>query len=403
MERPTRRKGSVVCLAGIALLLLGCALFGRAPRPELPAWRAEPILAWEEAFQKADPRWKGGDGASSVPVGDSKTLWLFGDTWITKPDAEGRKGAFLIRNSLAVQRLKDGEPGRIDFFWNERDGKPADAFPSGGDPGWLWPLSGVRIGSRLILFFVRCVEGSSPLGFDLAGSLLLTVLNPDEPPPQWRLERSPVPFFRHADQGDSFFGVCCLLAEGSLYVYGVREDWGRGPEGRSVLVARAPPDADAVTDFHAWRFFDGRQWVTDWSRAAPLFDGGATEMSVSWLPGLGRYTAVYTRWGLSDLILARTSLVPEGPWSKPAVLYRCPDVAWNSRYFTYAGKAHPELARSGRELIVTYATNSTEEEDHLGDLRIYWPRFVRATVSASPEASARDRPAFESQRPPGRP
>lgn len=400
-----QRRWFRLSFAGLALLVLACSLFGRPrpPQPELLAWQAEPIPAWEEAFQKADPRWKGGDGASSVPLGDSRTLWLFGDTWITKPEAEGRTGAVLVRNSLALQRIEDGKPGRIDFFWNEDGGKSGDAFPPGGDAGWLWPLSGVRIGSSLILFFVRCMESGSPLGFDLVGSLLVTANNPDEPPSQWHGERRSLPFFQHGTQGDSFFGICCLLAGGSLYVYGVREDWSRGPEGRSVLVARAPPDAGAVTDFEAWRFFDGGQWVADWSRAAPLFDGAATEMSVSWLPGLGRYIAVYTRWGLSDLILARTSPAPEGPWSEPSVLYRCPDVAWNSRYFTYAGKAHPELASSGRELVVTYATNSTEEEDHLGDLRIYWPRFVRATVFASPEVSARVRPISRFQQPEGVP
>jgi len=380
-ERAVREIRFRFCLAGLALILLGCALLGRVPRQDQPVWQAEPIPAWEEAFRHAEPRWKGGDGASSVPLGGLRTLWLFGDTWITQPAAEGRKGAVLIRNSLAVQRIEAGEPGRIDFFWNLEDGKPEDAFPPGEDPGWLWPLSGARIGSSLILFFVRCVESGSLLGFDLAGSLVITVSNPDEPPAEWRPERRPVPFFRHGDQGDSFFGVCCLLCGGSLYVYGVREDWNRGPEGRSLLVARAPPEFADSGDFRAWRFFDGRQWVADWTRAAPLFEGAATEMSVSWLPALGRHVAVYTRFGLSEFILARTSLLPEGPWSEPAVLYRCPDVAWNSRYFSYAGKAHPELARTEDELIVTYATNSTSEEDHYGDLRIYWPRFVRATVS----------------------
>lgn len=391
-------------VAWIALFVLACSVIQRArPQPRMPAWQAESIPAWEEAFRKADPRWKGGDGASSVPLGGSRTLWLFGDTWITEPDAEGRNGAVLIRNSLAVQRIEHGEPGRIEFFWNEEDGKQGDAFPPGDDSGWLWPLSGVRAGTGLAVFCVRCVETPSPLGFDLTESLVVTVSNPDEPPSQWRLQRHGVPFFRHGDHGDSFFGVCCLLAGGSLYVYGVREDWSRGPQGRSVLLARAPPDAGAVADFTSWRFFDGRQWVSDWTRAAPLFDGGATEMSVSWLPALGRYVAVYTRWGLSDLVLIRTSLVPEGPWSAPAVLYRCPDVAWNPRYFSYAGKAHPELAGSDRELIVTYATNSTEEKDHLGDLRIYWPRFVRATVVANPQASAKDRSVCRSRRVPGGP
>jgi hypothetical protein len=58
-------------------------------------------------------------------------------------------------------------------------------------------------------------------------------------------------------------------------------------------------------------------------------------------------------------------------------LYRCPEVSWAKDYFCYAGKAHPELAEGPNDLVVTYAVNSWNMEDHQRDLRLYWPRFVR--------------------------
>ncbi|NLN79114.1 MAG: hypothetical protein GX141_09375, partial [Armatimonadetes bacterium] len=47
--------------------------------------------------------------------------------------------------------------------------------------------------------------------------------------------------------------------------------------------------------------------------------------------------------------------------------------------FSYAVKGHPELSTNPNELIVTYATNSTEFADMFNDARLYWPRFVRLT------------------------
>ena len=103
-------------------------------------------------------------------------------------------------------------------------------------------------------------------------------------------------------------------------------------------------------------------------------------MSVSWLPGPERYVAVYTENGLSPRILGRFAPKPEGPFGEPVLLYTCPDVTWNERYFCYAAKAHPELAKSDDELIITYATNSSDFWDHGRDMRLYWPRFVRVKI-----------------------
>jgi len=53
------------------------------------------------------------------------------------------------------------------------------------------------------------------------------------------------------------------------------------------------------------------------------------------------------------------------------------EVSWSEDNFCYAGKAHPELAEGGNEVILTYAANAWKLEDLQRDLRLYWPRFVR--------------------------
>lgn len=373
----TRQSVRLRMAAAVGLLLAGCAAGAWFWQGGEISWRAEPMPAWEKAFQRADPRWRGADGAYSVPFSGSHTLWLFGDTWITEADATGREQGTVIRNSLALQEISEDGPGTIRFFWEEGpDGPKAPLSPPEG-PGWLWPLSGERIGASLFLFLGQFVRNDSEIGFEASGSWLFRVDNPEAPFSAWELNRSRIPFFRHTENGDLFFGAGSMYHEGFLYVYGVREDWSRGVEGRVLLVARTPIQALYEADFSAWRFFSGDGWCADLEKATALFDGAATEMSVSFLPGPNRFLAVYSYCGLSEKILARLSRHPEGPWGRPMTLYRCPEASWDEEYFCYAGKAHPECAREKDELIVTYAVNSWDLEDLQRDLRIYWPRFVR--------------------------
>ena len=363
--------------AVVCLIFVGCGVLGWLTEADSPRWHAEPMPEWERAFQSADSRWRGADGSYSVPLSTSKTLWLFGDTWITKPVARGREEGRVIRNSVALQEIGADGPGRIEFFWRRDDEGPKAVFPPSAGVGWLWPLSGERVEDFLYLFFGQFVANDSKLGFESAGCWLFRVSNPDEPPRAWEVERFNVPFFEHTPNGDLTFGVGCMSHEGFLYVYGIREDWTRGVEGRSLLVARTPFEALQEADFSEWRFFSGDGWTGEVSQCAPLFDGAATEMSVSHLPGQDDFLAVYTYCGLSEEILARRAPRPEGPWERPMTLYRCPEVSWKKDYFCYAGKAHPELAAGHNEVVVTYAVNSWNIEDHQRDLRLYWPRFVR--------------------------
>ena len=372
-----RQPARLRLVAAVCLILVGCAGMGWLTGADAPHWRAEPMPDWEKAFQRADARWRGADGSYSVPLSSSNTLWLFGDTWITDPEARGREGGRVIRNSLALQAIDKDKPGEIEFFWREGDEGPKAPFLPPEGSGWLWPLSGERVGDSLYIFFGQFVENDSELGFETSGCWLFRVSNPDDAPGVWKARASRVPFFEHTRNGDLTFGVGCMAHEGFLYVYGVREDWTRGVEGRSALVARTPVESLEEADFSEWRFFSGDVWVEEMYRAKALFDGAATEMSVSFLPGRNRFLAVYSHCGLSEDVLARLARHPEGPWGGPMTLYRCPEVAWSDDYFCYAGKAHPELARGENEVIITYAVNSWSLEDHERDLRIYWPRFVR--------------------------
>lgn len=343
----------------------------------------------EALFRPAGSAFRGADANYSVPLGPHRLLWLFGDTWVVPPEAEGRKGAGMIRNSLAIQEIGGALPASPEFFWRTDEksklpGRAADALAPISDSSWLWPLSGLRLGDHLCLFASQLISAKGGFGFAGAGNWLLVVNNPDDPPAKWRFTNHKIPFFTHSKTGDRTIGCASVAGIGAdsnyVFIYGVHENWVRGMDGRGLIVARVAASELWRGDFDSWEFYSGSGWEKKVDRAKELFLGAASEMSVSYLPGSDQFVAVYSEHGLSPKILARFSPRPEGPWSEPLQLYECPDAAWKKDYFCYAAKAHPELTANPNELIITYATNSMQLGDHVNDLRIYWPRFIQVKI-----------------------
>jgi hypothetical protein len=355
-------------VAPVLALLAGCAA---ADTPE--QWTSRALPDRDAQFLQESSLWRGGDAVYSVPLSSDRILWLFGDTFIAAPGGTGRKGSRMVRNTLAIQ----SPPGDPQYFWRTESGQPADTFkPASGD-GWLWPLSGVRVGPKLHLFMFQMVsKGEGAFGFAFSKSVLVTVDNPDEDPAAWKIQQTTIPHTTYSPRGDTFFGGASVLRDGTLYVFGIRENRSRGVDGKGVIVAKV--DAASIGDFASWRFFSGGDWVTDLESARELYFGASIEMSVT--PFKDGFVSLYTRLGMSPEIVVRRAAKPEGPWSDPIVVHRCPEPEWNKTYFCYAAKAHPELAAGDNELIVSYACNSTSFGEVFRDLRIYRPRFVRIAL-----------------------
>src|SRR5262249_3668638 len=150
-----------------------------------------------------------------------------------------------------------------------------------------------------------------------------TVNNPGDHPTSWRLEQRKVPYTICSADREVAFGAAVVQVNDWLYVYGTDEAIKPTSRARYLIVARValPP----MTDFAAWRFYDGRGWATDFRASHRLVYGMASEGSVSYLSKLKQYVLVYTDGGMSDRILVRTAPEPTGPWSASAVIYRCPE------------------------------------------------------------------------------
>ncbi|MFN2614084.1 MAG: DUF4185 domain-containing protein [Actinomycetota bacterium] len=322
--------------------------------------RAEP---WSDADRlfRSDPRWLGSDDAYSVPLGDEKTLWLFGDTFV---DGSSRRDARFIRNSVGIQRGSDPTRATIGFTW---DRAPDGSFFEAPPGTWYWPLHGARVGERLLLFMmqVRSPAGGSgaidewrelgALGFfDVFGWAAIRVENPDDEPRAWRT-------MRVAERTESIvLGASALVEDDHLVVFG----W---DERKRLSLARWPLgeiDRDDLGEPERW---NGSAWGT---AAEPVIEHGATEFSVH----RARDGAVQVQMSPPHQALTiRRAPALIGPWTDPEIVFR-PEETHRDGVFVYAGKAHPHLGDD--VLVCTYASNA-DVDTCLDDDSIYFPRFVR--------------------------
>jgi len=355
--------------------LLITLLFGSAAA-SVPKYSIEPVPEYNSLFYN-EKGWTGADAAYTVALADNVTLWLYGDTWIGDIIDGKHKNATMVNNSIGLQRGKDPSTASVKFFWGTSDeGKPAAFIRPADGVGWFWIFHGVAANEKLYLFLMQMVKGGGEgvFNFKQVGTWLAEIENPQDDPLKWKVRQHKIPWGRFSDNGNLFFGSAVMRGGDFVYIYGGSEDWKKGMNGRSMIIARVQPNR--MTEFDKWRFFSDGNWASDINDTFKLFNGIGTEYSVCWQPEIKQYVVIYTENGMSRNILMRLSPTPVGPWSDAYKICGCPEYDWHKTYFCYAAKGHPGI--SGKdELIVTYVCNSTDFWQMASDARIYWPRFLR--------------------------
>jgi hypothetical protein len=355
-----------------------------------PAARAARLsvsgVAWPEADRlfHQDPRWMGADGASSIDLGGTRSLWLFGDTFVATTPANLRSQAALPRNTIAVQDGRDPVTATMRFFWgSDTAGKPTSFFASDSADTWAWPGGGIRLAEGPLVIFLSLERGTpgQGLGFASAGWRVAVVDAPDDDPSTWkpRLLAPPPSSFASAVVGSA------VVRDGD-YVVALAPD----SETHAGYLARFRP-ADLLAGIVAPQWFVGGAagaggWVTESDLPGPpttVIPDAGSEAGLRHDDVLASWIHVASRGFGKTTVAVRTAVSLTGPWTGPEDAFTPPE-SLRPKPFVYAAKLHAELVPpEPSEQVVTYASNSFTFADLLtaeGMASLYWPRFVRLTV-----------------------
>jgi hypothetical protein len=386
MDKTLARRALAAALAGL------CALAARA---DVTPWSAVEAPDWTAMFVRTSG-WTGADGVYSYPLdGDdalgsatatSRTFFTFSDTFVGDVDATGhRQNATMVHNTNAI--LAGNAPGQITFdVRDDASGNPTSMVAPPQAGMWIWPNDGVVQGGTIYMTGLRMKTGDGgAFNFATDGMVWMTASASDPVPfgGSYTVADAPELYSPAAgSNGDITFGMAvmpltktahALHPDGYIYVYGVRNDAG----DKKMLVARVQ-QAQLLTA-SAYRYWNGKKWVADITKAAPLTDRMASEFSVTPLPD-GRYIAVFQLDALSTTIAVRYGTSPTGPWGDPIPVYKCPDTTIGKQVYTYGAKAHPHLSAAG-ELLISYHVNSFSFSQNLKNADIYHPRFIRLPLN----------------------
>jgi hypothetical protein len=333
---------------------------------------------WPEADQlfRNDPFWVGGDDAYSISIGGDNTLWLFADTAIDSTGSHCRNTATLIRNSIGIQKGLNPSLSNIAYYWRvDNFKKPSSFFPEKGNE-WLWPGHGIFVEDRLIIFLMRVRGIKAGLGFEVYDWEAVLIPNPKDNPLDWELRWLNIP----RNKFKVIVGSASVFKTDShIYAFCSHE----GSDRHAIYVVRWPVEEIIDGNLYGIEWWDksSSQWVNQKNLTdipEPLFLDGQTEFTVHFEERSNSYICFQTLdFGPSN-IYYRTAPSLIGPWSELKKIYTPPEIN-EPNIMIYAAKAHPHL--TGSDIVLTYATNSSEISDLLNNTSLYYPRFIKIRMS----------------------
>lgn len=375
---------TAILLGSIFLSLLSTAGIEKEQKPEPPPFDvvSATVDPFYDGLLKIRQRgWLGADGAVSVPLGNRKIVWLFGDTIIGVLSPEGKRKGMIIRNSIGIQDLSTTPPGRVTFYWDITDGVPGSFFMAENfERDYIyWPLTATQVDGELFVF-APTIFADDPNSFSVGELHLLRVPNPLDPPPQWKKIVTPLGVGRNHQQ----FCAAAYVIKPYIYLLGFDETQTQKPTERCMVLARSNIQllrkGLGRQSMEFWvRGERGNYWAKEPENLVPLFKPGTTETSIQYFREWNQYVCLTHSWGKPEIMLVSAPALT-GPWSKPMVIYSVPEMVHNKNYVLTAVKAHPELATSGDEIVLTYVINTTDFFSLFSNPNIYYPRFVRVRL-----------------------
>ncbi len=302
-------------------------------------YSAQHPASFNRAWNKEGPGWTSADATYSVPLGDGRVLWLYGDTWVNTINWDGsvRSNGAFIRNSAVVQHGDTLTTLARGSRW------APDDFMKPSQPGqWYWPLDGQVVGDRVFVFMNRVkTSGTGAWNFATDGVDMLVLRKSD----LTLLSRTEV------GHGKVSWGVSLLDAGNHTYIYGMEDRKGAHPEQLAYVARTRKGDLGGE-----WEFWTGDHWSPHREAAKPVKSGVSPTFSV--IRTGDHYSLLSQEGFFSTRLLAARGRTPMGPWRDWRVVHNGPNTAPGQ--ISYNALVHPEFDRNG-QILVSWNMNGNRD------------------------------------------
>lgn len=328
-----------------------------------------------------------GDGMYSVYLGDGRSMFLMGDSYIGEVQGGRRiSGDHMYRNTYSVY---DHRTQTSRALAEVNGPNTSAAVPVGvTDEGsrWYWPGHGFAVGNNLYIFQQVMFSGDGPSGWNFYydETHILQYTLPDIPLKPVR--DVPIPFKDNPPLTPSpetpliHFGAAALNdldGTGYLYIY-AQTDIENDLDPVTEVYAARTTEEDLFT---SWEYYNGNSWTTDQNSAAAL-SGLATvpvssQFNVFKLEDKYVLIAQNKTWNSGE-IYTFIADNPWGPWGGKQLVYKIPALE-DPDWYTYNAMAHPQFERDGM-ILISYNVNTNPPDgsgltEQKNNVACYRPRF----------------------------
>lgn len=355
------------------------------------------VRSINEALRSPE-HWRGADGAMSLELSKTKTLWLFGDTWIYCDMGKGGQPKQMVNNSVAVQNsdceAESAAVGSLESicidsmcwsFWCKGNlSRPESIFTASEPNSYYWPGCGTVYDGKLYLLLkkIRRKEDPDPLfQFDWYADDLVIVSNPQDPPKSWHYSITPVSDADH----DVQFGLACTKDKEYFYSLCFLREFPKTK--KKTILSRISWSDVLANKTNNWQFWSHTDkslegaWGDDFRKAKNIIPDCGPEASLFFHKGLNCFVTVYQP-PLSPEVKLRVAKKIEGPWSESLKIFTVPERVLKSgkTALSYAGKAHESLS-SGNTIGFSYCENPGGLEEHADNPEVYFPTVRTYTIA----------------------
>jgi hypothetical protein len=329
--------------------------------------------------------WMGGDADVSIPVSDTQTIFIFGDTYVGNKNQQNRQepGLRMVASStVAVETCKSDGKMDINYFWNNMySDNPEPIFKSLTDRYRLWVMDAFKYKSYLYVLFgkvgpKRGVAPNDIFGWESLGFTLAKVFNPSELPNKWQIEFIPLPDF-----SDPLMSIHCHIKQNNyIYFFVTRNYYAHLLVRKNLDLI---DDPDKPFEYYAL----DKTWKSgiradDMDTVLYAFRGN----TVNYHSDIKKWIMICDIKFMDNKIKMCSASSLTGPWSEGETIYECPEVTpgsasySKSNYCYSARECIQNYDEKNHMMLITYDINNSNFPEIKSNPGIYTPKVIRVSL-----------------------